>query len=223
MVNVNIIDIFSGPRHDRLNRCWDRFAERHADRMRLFRYPNRVAQIPHQIAMKAMLAAEMDRPDRYAIITEHDFLPALDFDQFAPVPLLGPSPMVIAEALRRGPDRKLIHYGPDLTAPWYILIDKTRIRWLHTLPGGPLNDTANLAGKFCKIWYKDDPVVLSHKDCYPDHFGASLLTGVHLFWSRHYNDPPERDLCGYPCSEIMSGVDRAISSWETKFDEAREA
>jgi len=203
-VNVNLIRIFEGPRHDRLRLLWDCYAELRRRRLRLFWYPG--AGRRHAQNLKLLWAEEMKRPERYAIITEHDFLPNFNF--FTPTAVLGrASPVVAVRYVTRNPETlRLVKH--DFPGAWYLLIDKEFLPEPNFDEGGPCNDPANLLAT-----KGVEPIYLEPIDCYPRHYGVEYMSGSHLFWSRHLHDDPSKRIAGCCLGDIQAGHDRAVDEW----------
>lgn len=61
--------------------------------------------------------------------------------------------------------------------------------------------------------------LLESEDCYPDTYGVRTPErGVHLFWSRHYNDQPTSTVAGFGLAPILRGVKRYIARYEKALD-----
>lgn len=210
-VNVNLIRVFDGPRHERLRLLWDCFAEYNREQFRLHWFPNPHGA-SHARCLNSIWEEEMKRPEPYAVITEHDFLP--DFETFLPTSALTERhPLFAAEYCTRDPaTKKLTAHG--IPGAWYMLIDKTQIGPLNFDPTGEFNDPANgLAALVASEYPGREVFLLQNKDCYPRHYGTELVTGEHLFWSRHLQDPPSRRVAGFSVGDIQAKHDNAVKAW----------
>lgn len=207
-VNINIIRIFEGPRHERLRTLWDTYAELRRRRIRLHWFPNPL-EMDHPTALKRLWEEEMKRPERYAIITEADFLPSFNF--FTPTSVLNrTSPVIAARYVTRHPEsRKLLKH--EYPGAWYLLIDKGFLPNPNLDRGGPHNDPCNLLA--ASLPKGVEPIYIEPNDCYPHHYGVEYMTGIHLFWSRHLHDDPAARVAGYSLGDIQEKHDRAVDEW----------
>lgn len=210
-VNVNLIRIFEGPRHQKLELLWKYYALTHADRMNLHVFDNTELRLPHDRAYARMWQLEARRPEKHTIFTEFDFLPGPDFLRYLP------TDMWAAQYVTRDPHTKALRKHP-FPGAWYVAINKDAQEFAPDFrSGGQFNDPANLL----------DCETLDTEDCYPRHYGVKVFTeaftredglvrfdfGEHLFWSRHYNDSPNSMPAGFHLRPILEGVDAAIDSW----------
>ena len=209
-INVNIIRIYEGPIHSKLEAIWKWYAKQHADRMSLHVFDNTKLQLPHDKAYARMWELESRRIEDYTIFTEFDFLPGADFLK------VYPNSMWAAQYCTREPHTKALQRHPHPGA-WYVAANKNNCDVPNFASGGPFNDPCNELE--CEY--------LDTEDCYPDHYGVKVQLeaitkytpgplydiGTHLFWSRHYNDPPGAYVAGFHIKPILEGVDRAITNW----------
>lgn len=209
MLNVNLIRVFEGHRHEKLRFLWECWAEYNQRQARLVWHAN-PTQKCHADCLKEIWGAEVDRPERYAVITEHDFLPAYKATTFCPRDLFSATTPVLGVhyATRDPKTMRLIRH--PFPGAWFVAVDKTRFSGpINFAPGGPFNDPANLM--------EDDlpfPVqYLGGLDAYPEHFGIRYSVGEHLFWSRHYHDPPNRVVAGVYMGDVQRTVDKAMLTW----------
>lgn len=211
MINVNIIRAFEGPRHERLELLWAVIAEYCKKDISLHIYPNLGAKLSHAECLNYMWIEELKRPEPFALITEFDFLPNLR--TWLPTKyLLTDAPVLAAEYCTREPESsKLLSH--DLPGAWYILIDKTRVGDLDFSGAGPFNDPANGLGWCVRKRYNAPLLLLTHSDCYPRHYGAEMLVGEHLFFSRHIHDDPDMKVAGLILGDIQKKHDRAVEFW----------
>lgn len=208
-VNVLMLRAFDGPRHTRLRAIWDVLAEHNKKAWRLCRFEARSRT--HAQGLNAMWEEELRRPERFAVITEEDFLP--DWERFIPLDLLCPKrPIFCAEYATRDPSTlKLAHHR--IPGAWYVLIDKHRVGPLSFDCSGPFNDPANGLVSYVQKAYNVETLLIKGKDCMPDHYGISYPTGAHLFWSRHYNDPPDLRPAGFDLGDIQRRHDEAVTKY----------
>ena len=210
-INVNIIRAFQGPRHSRLEFLWETLAEQHKKTWRLCTFSNPGARLSHAKALNALWAEELTRPQRYAIITEYDFLP--DWDRFTPLEMLSEKrPIYAAEYCTRNPGTlRLIPHG--IAGAWYVLVDKHYIKSLAFDPEGAFNDPANGLAQYVRTAYDRGLMMFTAKDCMPRHYGTRHLPGEHLFWSRHYNDNPLSSPAGFNLGDILGRHDTAVATY----------
>ncbi len=213
--NVNIIRIFEGPRHDKLEAIWRWYARMHANQMTLHVFDNTKLRLPHDRAYERMWVQEENRPEQFTIFTEFDFLPGADFLNVKPASILA------AEYCTRDPsDHKLQQRG--IPGAWFVIADKQALKYRPDFrSGGLFNDPCNDL----------DAELLDTEDCWPRHYGVKVTfekmeryqsalglnsildIGTHLFWSRHYNDPPHCKFGGFELQPILDGVDTAIKDF----------
>jgi hypothetical protein len=124
---------------------------------------------------------------------------------------LSDRPIWAAEYATRDPyTRRIRRWG--LPGAWFVRIDNLSpllvgVR-LDFTAGGPANDPA------AKL-----PPSLTHllgaEEGTFSRFGVRVPgVGEHLFFSRHYNDPPTRIVAGFVIGEIQRAVDRACDLYE---------
>lgn len=215
IINVNIIRIFEGPRHDKLEAIWRWYTCLHSNQMTLHVFDNTHLRLPHDRAYERMWVQEENRPEQFTIFTEFDFLPGADFLNVRPASILA------AEYCTRDPsDHRLQRRG--IPGAWFVTVDKNAIKYRPDFrSGGPFNDPCN----------EIDAELLDTQDCYPDHYGVEVAfvevalnaigrhtterfhIGTHLFWSRHYNDDPNLTVGEFPLRPILEGVDTAIKDF----------
>ena len=205
-VSINLINVFRGFRHDRLRASWNGWAYRHRDEFNLYWWKN-PGFFSHEESLRAMWDDELRRPERFTIITEADFLPGSAFNLSH---LCTPErPIVAAEYCKRNPETlDLIHF--DCPAPWYLLIDKHHAPALTFDSAPPGNDPANALCARERIWF------LPQKDTLPRHYGTSMASGEHLFWSRHLHDGPELVIAGVKLGDMQKAHDRAVKVWKAE-------
>lgn len=219
-INVNIIRAYTGPLHSRLEAIWDRFANEHSDQVNLWVYENTKTDWRHADMLKRIWCTEQRRPEDVAVITEFDFLPDLGFL----TETHARSPIEAATYCTRSPATKAIStYGRP--GPWFMRFNKPRLVE-YFASGRPPGGLEKLNGAFsdggtppdpCGRFFKTCPGVhlLGTKDCYPDHYGVRVGDkGEHLFWSRHYNDPPEMRVAGFALGDILKAVEERITRYE---------
>lgn len=211
MINVNLVRWLEGPRHARLHLLHEVVAEALPDAMRLcwFRH---TGGIGHARALQLMWEAELQRPERYAVFTEHDFLPNLG--RWLDTRMLDDEhPVVSCRYVTRNPvTRKLDRF--DTIGPWYTLVDKAAVQRLHWEEWGQHNDPANGMKHFLEQEYPGRSVrILEPVDDMPASYGVQYPTGTHLFWSRHYHDPPHIRVAGVCLGDMQAKVDQAVTHW----------
>jgi hypothetical protein len=190
MINVNIIRIFDGPVHQRLEQIWRHYKKHHEFNLHVF--DNTKLQLRHDVAYNEIWRKERNRGERFAIFTEFDFLPGPGFLSTS----IGDSAVKAAEYCTRNSDTMELEWH-GIPGAWFILIDKEWTPPLDFSSAGPFNDPANGL-----------PADLIHsEDCYPEHYGCRVgQKGEHLFFSRHYNDSPELKIAGLPLDDILKKI-----------------
>ncbi len=210
-INVNIARVFEGPRHDRLHILHEVLAEAQAARYFLCWWRN-PGGLNHATALQQMWEAELRRPERYAVFTEHDFLP--NPERWLDLNLLDAEhPVVSCRYVTRNPvTRKLVR--TDSVGPWYTLVDKDVVQNIHWEAWGDTGDPANGMRHYLEQEYPGRSVrVLEPVDDYPTSYGVHYQTGMHLFWSRHYHDPPHIRVAGVCLGDVQIKVDQAVTGW----------
>ncbi len=213
--SVHIIRAFAGPRHSKLEFIWDCIAESEQDAVVLDVFSNPGAKLSHAECYKKMWEQALGAPGRYALLTKFDFLP--DLGRWLPLRrLTARQPVIVAEYVTRDPDtRALIPHG--MPGARYILADKKHVGSSHLpldfAPCGKFNDPANGLDDALVRDYGVRPLYLIQADCMPLHWGTRMLTGEHLFWSRHLHDDPMRHVAGFHLGDIQRRHDIAVNRW----------
>jgi hypothetical protein len=211
-INVNLIRAFEGPRHARLEQIWQKYARQYEDRMHLHVFDNLGAKLNHADCLEAIWEAETRRPERYTIFTEFDFLPGPDF-------LKAPSSAVEAASyVTRNPGTRNLTIFNKAGA-WFVAIDKQLggdLRGAFRV-GGAHNDPANLLADHLRRAGGPGCRLLESEDCYPRHYGVKVaMRGEHLFFSRHYGDPPHLRIAGLPLGDIQRKIDAVVADYENR-------
>lgn len=210
MIRTRIIRVpFSGPRHDRLNAIWDHLAATKAVDLEWF--DNTCAGLSHAESFAEIWEEELYHPSRYLLLTEHDFLPALDNPDWIPLNRLCNDDLafVACQYHTRNPhDLTKLDVHPDKAGGWFLLIDKQKFTDLPAFAGTP--DPCNQLPEQVKGNCHLEPPA----DDYPDHYGASYPFGTHLFWSRHLHDlPGDQRVAGVRMADMRAAHDRAVSAY----------
>lgn len=206
-INVNIIDIFQGPRHDRLRRIWNKIGT--LPNIRLNWFQNSVG-FTHGACLEIMWAEELRRPERYCLFTEADFLPNKNW---LPLHKLTPErPIHAAEYCTRDPvTLQLRKHG--IPGGWFVLIDKTNcpvdLQWDSINGKDPANDLPVHRTTF-----------VNTLDALPLHWGVLMGPGDHLFWSRHLHSDPDLVVAGVRMGDVQRAHDKFVQLWRrTSFKE----
>jgi hypothetical protein len=220
LANLWLIRAFDGPIHRTLMRIWDAIAEYEAPHgVRLNIYPNEGAPERHGEALNSIWAAEVGRPERYFAFTEYDFLPELRNRDWLGLETHGDKQaMWGAMYATRGCGIPLVQL-PDQCGGWFFVIDKLhaprRLAFDHKPdPANQLPQLFDNQGLPWTLHAGDDTFLKGHGHGVQYHFGT------HLFWSRHYNDPPETQLGPWTAGEIQRGVRDEIKRWFSKQPQA---
>jgi hypothetical protein len=172
---INIIDVFDGPRVRQLRSIWRALALWWRPAVEIFFFDNRTEPIKnHATCYTEMWAAERRRDETRTIFTEMDFLPGPSF--FLPLRACTfEAPVVAAQYVTRDLHNRLA--PTDMPGAWYVAINKSlvdgRTLEFHPRPGRP--DPCNSLDSTVGVQ------LLKQEDCLPEHFGTSMLPGVHLF------------------------------------------
>ena len=211
MITVRIIRVFDGPRHDLLRSLWECIAEYARDQMILKWFPNDRGW-DHTECLNRIWTEEQQSPSSRLLITEHDFLPDLNYDDWLLQKDLKAPDVALAAACysKRAPGTRTLANFRDIVGPWLMSFDKTKCPG-HLEFRGRLDPGGALCSQLLKV--NQCAILYPGHDPYPLHVGVEYAFGTHLFWSRHYNDPPETRVSGYNVGEILIKHDRCVYSW----------
>jgi hypothetical protein len=206
-INVLLIRAFSGPRHARCEAVWQKFAAAHSEiNLRIY---NNAAGTPHGECLQKMWDQELARDEDRCVITEFDFLPDEGLAHWPWTELSLREPVQAAEYVTRDPATlKLLDHGQP--APWFVRVSKPLLahpKQLLLLPGGYFNDPCGLLVQSLR---GQQVKLLPQRDHWPGCETPGV--GVHLMWSRHYNDPPELRPAGFNLGEIQAAVDKELTA-----------
>lgn len=220
MINVHLIRAFEGPRHDRLERIWKILAEIYADRATVWVHDNLKEQQPHATMLEAIWQDVIRQEQEDVLITEFDFLPEPGW-----LDPIGESE--VAEYCTRDPySRTLQQHG--LAGPWWM-------HFVHLLP----SSRSGLAEGFRACGRFADPCgdllpcarragcpvrLVPGVDAYPSSYGVRYPgRGTHLFWSRHYNNPPSDVIAGVLIGEMQRKVDKVVKDYSETFEQCHKS
>lgn len=211
-MTIRIAKPFQGPRHDRLYAIWEAIAEYWQDFLRVGFSLNPDARWSHAQMYNKMWAEEIQQPEEYVILTEHDFLPNLRSPEWYEFPedvfeqLDDCHDQLFAalacEYATRNPATARLKFR-DMAAGWWILLCKERFNDLIDFTGCP--DPANQLEESVGGVY-----TCQGEDAYPEHYGIEYPYGEHLFWSRHLHDDPRRVVSGFSLGDIQLKHDAAV-------------
>ncbi len=211
-INILLIRAFTGPRHARCEALWQRFAQEHADYVNLRIFNNPGAARRHDECLQEMWEQELRRDEDHCVFTEFDFLPSAGLAKW-PWNLSLREPAEAAEYVTRdAASHILVPHG--IPGAWLVRLSKpllARPSQLCFMAGGPHNDPANLLALSLR---GQRLRLIPQVDRYPHSHGAETPhDGVHLFFSRHWNDGDGRVLraIGFDLQEILAGVDRELT------------
>lgn len=217
---------FQGPRHDNLYKIWDIVDKSTDSRV----VPvNNLDKANHFTMLERLWAQAWHEPERYVVITEHDFLPNLpDWEETA-FELLGDYAALAPEYItRRAEDweiQRAEYWGKSFSGAWFMLLDKEKCPRILDFTGGQEYGVPDPANKLV------DQVSIKLMPGEDVFFpGIDYPVGRHLFWSRHYNDDPfvtegtdthvhkisSRFINGFSLPAIQMGVDISIKHWLDK-------
>ncbi len=212
MIAVRITKLFDGPRHERLYNIWEAIAE-YCQEYMVLRWYNNLKGLNHASALNAIWQEEREFDQTRLILTEHDFLPDLtyndwllqkDFDDTPNIGAIGPS------YAKRKSGSHILKNFENVMGAWFLSLDKERCPETINFHGrvDPCTDLIKYLSAYgvqCVTYFGEDP--------HPLHFGVEYPFGTHLFWSRHYNDDPNIRLSGISLRESLTKHDRTVTSW----------
>jgi hypothetical protein len=215
--NLHLIRAFQGPRHARLERIWDKVAVLVKPQVQVHIHDNIGIPRNHGEMLQEIWEEEKGRPESFTIFTEFDFLPNPAFlahGYTVPWLELGVGtvrPIHAAEYATRNPYTRRIQ-RTGLAGAWFIRVVKRDVLGaaLDFRAGGPFNDPGGrLPAKLVHL--------LGAEEGTYSPFGVRVPgVGEHLFWSRHYNDPPTALRAGFVMGEIQRAVDAACDKYEAE-------
>jgi hypothetical protein len=220
ILNINYIRMsWKGPRHERMYRIWAAVAKYLEPRgVRCRPFPNCKMWLGHDEAMEIIWRQEQQRPEQYALLIDHDVLLDLEIQPIAPF-----APIEMPTYSYGVGNLKIFRLIPGLPMPWYFLVDKERFnKPLDWKRGGPFHDPG---GGFKEQLSLDEYRLEDVKPGLPEFPGVVSFLGKHLFWSRHWHDPPGTVLGDdkIRVRDIQSMVDRTTDKWlEEQSDEFKE-
>lgn len=216
MIRLRQIRYTDGPIHDVLHALWDAIAEYAKDRITLAPFQNPGMKLSHADCLSRIHTEESEMLGDSYMFAEHDFLPELSKDWLfeARNALGGPYVMVGCMYGNRGNDlsNKLLQ-TPDCAGGWYYRIWKKDCPL--QLPWHAGYDPANAVPHF--IADKGGNYHLHYGSTnYPNSLAIHYFFGVHLFFSRHYNDDPAGPPIpgiGVTPARIQDRTKTDIASW----------
>jgi hypothetical protein len=205
-IEVHLIDIFKGPRHERLKKIWQTIILYCDDLIpRIFENKEGLS---HAQSYNRMWEEPANEPFR--LFTEFDFLPHLSLGEGlwtgkALLESMG-TDAVGVKYYTRNPRNNHLREHPGFAGGWFVLFDTGRARLRLRFEGEP--DPCN------QLPQAIDMHLESGRNCWPVHYGVDYPSfGVHLFWSRHLHDPPDTNISGFRLGTVQELHDRAVSTW----------
>ena len=211
-IDVHLIRVFEGPRHETLYKLWDTVAEFYAEEIRVIWFANPECRLEHADCLNRIWVESQDRDSTRMIITEADFLPNLsNTDRWLQAPLDDKRSIAFAGAMyanREAGTRAVRHFS-GLPAAWFLSFAKERCPKILDFRGPP-DPATRLPDQF-----EDGQGARLYKglDEYPRFLSLTYPFGTHLFWSRHLNDDPTLRVSGFSCHEIQTKHDRRVRKW----------
>lgn len=204
-IEVHMIDVFQGPRHTRLRQLWEAIFE-HEQEWVVPRIFHNTEGLSHAACYERMWRVPITSDLR--LFTEFDFLPDLRRRQggWTGVEYIKHHQALALPYQTRHPQTKHLVRHRGKAAAWFVLLRPARIDCDLRFEGTP--DPCNQLGDFIDV-----RVMPPGNDCWPIHFGIQYPFGVHLFWSRHLHDPPNRIVSGCNLGEIQRKHDYAVTRW----------
>lgn len=211
LVDVRLIRVFEGLRHDRLRLIWDVIAEYCSNSIRLKWFENSRGQLRHAECLNHMWRESLDGPANRVVFTEADFLPNLhSSDWLLQEDLAEPDVAFsgVCYAKRAPGSRKVVNFK-DVAGAWFLSFDLTRCPTDFDFDG-PMDPATTLISQ---LKTSSTALLYPGTDCYPEHHGLAYCFGIHAFWSRHLHDPPETRVSGYRVGELQKKHDNLVHSW----------
>jgi hypothetical protein len=199
---------FEGPIHERLYACWDAAAEFLAPWVGVRVFHNAGARLSHAQSFQAMWQEEAEFDNAIVVFTEADFLPNLEDEDWYRASMAKKATAWGVQYASRGVIGQLFRY-PNLAGGWFVGINKEKAPKRLSFAGDP--------DPCCQL-----PLQIRHHGGRFFYFAGSeraifldYAYGTHLFWSRHYNDPPQTPLnCGkLTAGDVQNMVNKEISRW----------
>ena len=191
----------NGPRHLRLRAIWRAIAACEPQ----VRIEPQADRGGHRQFLEAATLIPATAP--ILLLTEEDFLPNLDSDWCSAEHTLSGAHLVACSYRMRGAFRMLDN-DRGIVGGWYLAFN-THLDDLSSLDfSGP--DPGN------RLQNQIAPqrlILMPGEDGYPAHYGIEYPVGVHLFWSRHLHDPPERRVSGISLGDVQAKHDARVDRW----------
>lgn len=201
MINVNLIRVWSGGLHDILEAIWAAKFESCSGLIQPQIFENICppdAKVPtkvHYECQNEMWAAELMRPERYALFTEFDFLPV---DPTWGLDLMNQTGAAVVASEHIKPN---FHYSrwkrTPITGPWWMLFDKQAIveaglqLSFKPFDNGALTTLEDPAARV-RAAVEAAGLKVHLERCEPHPLSACSAwigrLGIHLFNSRHFLD-----------------------------------
>lgn len=194
---LGMIDHGRSPTHARLRQCWE-YVRRQHPHIEFVEQPAEGRS--HAENMELLYARARERGD-LVLLTELDFLPELDSDWFPEPPEEGVLGVRYAQRTPLGN----VYQFRSIPGAWWLLIQPEKVPRRLQFGGSrdPCTELTNCAREL--------------QEGRPDPLGSLGLyyegRGTHLFWSRHYGDPPNRTVAGFLVRDIVERSNAAIDEW----------
>ncbi len=213
------IRAWEGPLHDYLRRCWERVKELTPEV--IFKQVPSEGNNHAQNLNKIWELHRENGPDwmsQFCVITEEDFLPdprAVKEGRWMVPPLFMIKPAMAVKFAQRVPTGAVMQF--QFPGAWWMIFDLEQY-------SGPLNFEG--ARDPATELVDQVPGGVDLVRGVDDSLGSLGLEypgiGTHLFWSRHYNDPPDKVVAGFKVGEIVERTKAAIKEWWRRIDASPE-
>lgn len=213
-LTIRLIRAFDGPRHERVRTIWQAIAEYAAPVVNVRWFANTGGRLRHAQSYNRMWNEEVEFDNRFVLFTEEDFLPDLAMPLSIWTGLRGfvdknQAAVACMYATRSEKNFEMLQDG-NKPGAWFVCMDKREMPRVFNFEGNPdpCNDMPGHLFPYGKT-------IRCHKglDPYPLHYGLEYQMGTHLFWSRHWHDPPNMRVGAFSLRDIQSKVDIRVASW----------
>lgn len=200
---IGLIDAFEDPISNKLRDFWLLWARTAGVSLMIFN--NTLRKLSHAAAAGELLRDMTEAGHRKKILTEFDFLPRCP----PPTRATCLDRIKAAEYVTRDPvSMRLLRHG--VPGAWFLEWDGAYTTLIDIRAGGCFNDPANLLAED----FPGRVDLIQGHDNFPADYGVTYPFGTHLFFSRHYGDPPETKIAGFDLEPILKGVKARIKKFE---------
>lgn len=203
--DIYYVRAFEGPLHERCYRLWKMYAAQAGEGVRVIEVPNPHGW-RHAECFNKIFHFARYQPARVVILTEADFLPTPDFAKRIEERLTKEA-YGVEYATRDPQTLDPIFHG--MPGGWMCALDSDACAE-KTIDfeggGGAFNDPGNQLAEQLDI-----DIERGRGD---DGYGLIYPYGTHMFWSRHYNDPPGTRVVCFDIDDVKDYVEETIETYE---------